>query len=295
MRKLIYAALLLVSHTSIAQTAIEKPKIIYDLCTKDSLTIEPFSQWFKPGYENYNPNKSTVAELKKQKLNDITIEAFFGSWCGDSKRELPRFLQILNTISFPEKKLTIIGVGNGDSLYKQSPSHQEKGKSIFRVPTFIVYKNGIEINRITEYPVLSLEKDLLQILSDQPYIPNYHSFNFINNWLTDGTFKDENISTKSLSGQLASVVKNEGELNSLGYLLLKQGSKVEASKIFQINYYLFPESANVISSLGEGYYENNDMKRAVHFLEISLEQNKDPKAVQGILSILYKAKEKEKS
>lgn len=295
MRKLIYAALLLVSYSSIAQTATEKPKIIYDLCTKDSLTIEPFSEWFKLGYDNYKPNETTVAELKKQKLNDITIEVFFGSWCGDSKREMPKFLQILNTISFPEKKLAIIGVGGSDSLYKQSPSHQEKDKGIFRVPTFIVYKNGVEINRITEYPVVSLEKDLLQILSNQPYTPNYQSFNFINKWLNDGSFKDENISTRSLSGQLAPIVKNENELNSLAYLLLKQGRKEEAAKVFQINYYLFPESANVISSLGEGYYENNDMKRAVHFLEISLEQNKDPKAVQGILSILYKAKEKEKS
>ncbi|MBP8114644.1 MAG: hypothetical protein KAY50_04750 [Chitinophagaceae bacterium] len=89
---------------------------------------------------------------------------------------MPRFLQVLNSISFSEKKLTIIGVGSGDTLYKQSPSHQEKDKGIIRVPTFIVYKNGVEVNRITEYPVLSLEKDLLQILTNQSYTPNYHSF-----------------------------------------------------------------------------------------------------------------------
>lgn len=295
MRKLIYAALLLVSHSAIAQTATQKPMMILDKCTIDSLTVEPYSQWFNAGYESYKPNEATLAELKKQKMNDITIEAFFGSWCGDSKRELPRFLQILNTISFPEKRLTLIGVGSGDSLYKQSPSHQEKGKGIFRVPTFIVYKNGVEINRITEYPVQSLEKDLLQILSNLPYTPNYHSFRFINKWLTDGTFLDDNISTRSLATQLTPVVRNEHELNSLGYVLLKQDMKLEASKVFQANYYLYPESANVISSLGEGYYENNDMPRAIHFLEMSLEQNRDPKSVKGILSILYKAKEKEKS
>lgn len=175
MHKLIYAALLLVSYTTVAQTATEKPGIILDECTMDSFYNPPFSEWFKPGYESYKPNETTVADLKKLKLNDITIEIFFGSWCGDSKRELPRFLQLLHAISFPENKLTMIGVGNGDSLYKQSPSHQEKGKGIFRVPTFIVYKNGVEMNRITEYPVLSLEKDLMQILSNQPYTPNYHS------------------------------------------------------------------------------------------------------------------------
>lgn len=283
------------SCTAGAQTAVKKPAILYGQCTKDSLFSKPFDEWFKPGYSNYKPNISTVIALKAQKLNDITIEIFFGSWCGDSKRELPGFLQVLNTISFPEKNLTIIGVGNSDSLTKQSPQQQEAGKGIFRVPTFIVYKNGVEINRINEYPVLSLEKDLLQILTNQPYTPNYPSFALINHWLKDGTLQDSNISTRSLSGQLAAVVKNENELNSLGYLLLKQGKKEDASKIFQVNYYLFPESANVISSLGEGYYENNDMRRAVFFLEKSLELNKDPKAVAGILSILYKAKEKEKS
>ncbi|MGB4845700.1 MAG: hypothetical protein WBP16_14635 [Ferruginibacter sp.] len=295
MRKLIFILIVFISCTAAAQTEVKKSVILYGQCTKDSLYSEPFGQWFKSGYNNYKPNIGTVTALKAQKLNNITIEIFFGSWCGDSKRELPGFLQVLNTISFPEKKLTIIGVGNSDSLTKQSPQHQETGKGIFRVPTFIVYKNGVEINRINEYPVLSLEKDLLQILTNQPYTPNYPSFALINNWLKDGTLQDSNISTRSLSGQLAAVVKNENELNSLGYLLLKQGKKENASKIFQLNYYLFPESANVISSLGEGYYENNDMRRAVFFLEKSLELNKDPKAVAGILSILYKAKEKKKS
>ena len=105
----------------------------------------------------------------------------------------------------------------------------------------------------------------------------------------------QNISTRSLAGQLTFLTNNENELNSLGYLLLAQGKKEEASKVFQINYYLFPESVNVMSSLGEGYYENNDIRRAIFFLEKSLKLNKDPEAVEGILSILYKAKDKDKS
>ncbi len=121
------------------------------------------------------------------------------------------------------------------------------------------------------------------------------SFSLINKWLNDGTLNDANISTRSLAGQLTFLTNNENELNSLGYLLLAQGKKEEASKVFQINYYLFPESVNVMSSLGEGYYENNDIRRAIFFLEKSLKLNKDPEAVEGILSILYKAKDKDKS
>jgi len=57
---------------------------------------------------------------------------------------------------------------------------------------------------------------------------------------------------------------------------------------------LYPESANVISSLGEGYYENNDFKKAISFLEKALEINKKPDDIKDILEILYKTKKKEK-
>jgi len=196
----------------------------------------------------------------------------------------------MNNIIFPADKIKIITVGDSDSLYKQSPQHEEKGLGIFRVPTFIIYKNGVEVNRINEYPVNSLEKDLLIIISNQTYTPNYHSFLLINKWLNDGTLLDENISSRSLAGQLKPLVNNENEINSLAYLLLKQPKEKEALKLFQANYNLYPESVNIISSLGEGYLKNKDTKNAVLYLEWSLEQNKDPKMVKEILPLLYEAK-----
>lgn len=280
--------------TVVAQTAFEKPRILYGTCTKDSLAVEPFGKWFTLNYDGYQPNATTIAALKKQNLDNITIKVFFGSWCGDSKRELPRFLKLLSAISFPDKKIQLIGVGSGDSLVKQSPQHEEAGLGIFRVPTFIIYKNGVETNRINEFPAFSLEKDLLSILNNQPYTPNYRSFAAVARWLTDGTLLDENINIAGLAKQLKLLVNDEHELNSLGYLLLKQGQKKEALKIFQINYNLFPESANIVSSLGEGHYETGDVKRAIAALEKALELNKNPLEVKGILEILYKAKEKEK-
>ena len=108
---------------------------------------------------------------------------------------MPRFLKLLSSISFPENKIQLIGVGTGDSLVKQSPRHEEAGLGIFRVPVFIIYKNGVEMNRINEFPVFTLEKDLMSILKNQPYTPNYHSFAAVNRWLSDGTIIDENIST----------------------------------------------------------------------------------------------------
>lgn len=282
------------SSVAIAQTSADKPKILYGACTKDSLTIEPFGKWFNANYDSYQPNATTITTLKKQSFDNISIKVFFGTWCGDSKREVPRFLKLLSAISFPDKKVQLIALGGSDSLVKQSPQHEEAGLGIFRVPTFIIYRNGTEINRINEFPVFSLEKDLLGILTNQPYSPNYHSFSPILRWLHDGSLSDDNISTRGLAEQLRFLTASEHELNSLGYLLLKQGSKKEALRIFQVNYNLFPESGNVASSLGEGYLETGDYKKAVPILERSLELNKDPKEIKGILEILYKAKEKEK-
>ena len=192
--------------------------------------------------------------------------------------------------AFLQKNLQIIGLGSGDSLLKQSPRHEEEGKGIFRVPTVIVYRNGIEVNRINEFPALSLEHDLYAILSGQTYTANYKSFATIKTWLADGTLLNKNNSTRGLALQLRPLADNENELNSLAYLLLKQGRKEEALKIFQVNYYLYPESANVMSSLGEGYCKTGDMKNAVALLERSLEINKDPKLVKEILAVLYEAK-----
>jgi predicted Zn-dependent protease len=82
----------------------------------------------------------------------------------------------------------------------------------------------------------------------------------------------------------------ESELNSLGYLLLKHNRAAEALRLFQVNATLYPESANVISSLGEGYLKNGDSKNAIIQLERSLELNKEPQLIKEILQLLYEAK-----
>lgn len=294
MNKLFISFCLLFPAITMAQTTTEGPNIIYGICSKDNLSADPFGKWFISGYNDYTPNTAITEQLKKQSIDKISIEIFFGTWCGDSKREVPRFLKLLHNISFPEKKVTLIGLGNGDSLYKQSPRHEEAGKGIFRVPTFIIYRNGIEINRINEFPIFSLERDLLTIISNGQYSPNYHSFALVMQWLAEDILLDDNISTAGLAQQLRLLVKNEYELNSLGYLLLNHDKKKEALRVFQINYFLYPESANVISSLGEGYYETNDFKKAISFLEKALEINKKLDDIKGILEILYKTKQKEK-
>jgi thiol-disulfide isomerase/thioredoxin len=281
--------LLFVSAISNAQTT-DKPKILYGVCTKTDLEAAPFDTWFKKNYQDYTPNAATVTTIKKEAIKDVTIKVFFGTWCGDSKREVPHFMKLLDAADFPSSKVMLIATGASDSLYKQSPQHEESGSGIYKVPAFIFYRNGKEINRIVEFPALSLEKDMLAIVQGRSYTPNYASLLTLDKWLADGILLDSNISIRSLAMQVKPLVNTEHELNGLGYVLLAQKKMKEAIAVFQINYFLYPQSANVASSLGEGYYVIGDAKNAVYYLENALGKNTDPKALRGILDVLYKAK-----
>lgn len=290
MRKLLLSCCAVFSTVVItAQTNTSKPEILYGAVQKVDLQKPPYNKWFDSIYAAYDPSPVVISNINKQQLKDIRIEIFFGTWCGDSRREVPKFLKIMDQLGVAASKISLIATGS-DSLYKQSPQHEEAGKGIFRVPVFIIYRNGAEINRINEFPVTSLENDMAAILADQSYSPNYRSFTLVKNWLQDGSLLDKNTSLRGLALQLKYLVAGERELNSLGYVLLEQGKKAEALKIFQVNAILYPESANVLSSLGEGYYENADHQNAVVTMERALELNKEPQLVKEILKVLYKAK-----
>lgn len=141
-------------------------------CTRDALEKIPFSDWYKRNYDAYKTDDAAVSDLELL-LKDKTITIFLGTWCGDSKREVPRMMKILDAAVFPEKKMQLIMVSNHADMYKQSPQHEETGKNIIRVPTFIFYENGIEIGRIIESPITTLEKDMLKVLRKEEYKPKY--------------------------------------------------------------------------------------------------------------------------
>lgn len=289
MKKMILVAVIAIGNLFISHSQ-NNAAILYGAIQKSQLAGAPYSEWYSTTYDSYAPDSLLLFSLRKLNTKDVTVAIFMGTWCGDSRREVPRFMRLMHDLSFPEKSISIIGLGGSDSLYKQAPAHDEAGKGIFRVPVFIVYKNGVEINRINEFPVYSLEKDLYSILSGQSYSPNYKGFSLVRTWLADGTLLNKNNNTRGLAMQLRTLVSSERELNSLGYLLLGQGRKEEALRIFQINASLYPESVNILSSLGEGYLKTGDTKNAVLNLERALELNKDPQLLRPVLKLLYEAK-----
>ena len=129
--------------------------------TRDQLLRPPHGEWFLKGYEEYQFNTEAVNKLNSISKDNLSIKIVMGTWCPDSRREVPRFMRILDLWKFPPDKLTFIGVDES----KLSPVGEYESLNIQRVPTFIFYKNNIEAGRIIEVPQTSLEQDMVNILT----------------------------------------------------------------------------------------------------------------------------------
>jgi thiol-disulfide isomerase/thioredoxin len=121
----------------------------------------PHSEWFLKGFDTYQPVQEVIGKLTQLNKDELSIKIVMGTWCPDSRREVPRFMKILNLWQFPSEKVVLIGVDNT----KQAPVGGYDTLGIERVPTFIILKNKIETGRIIENPVTSLEQDMLNILT----------------------------------------------------------------------------------------------------------------------------------
>lgn len=129
--------------------------------TRRMMTSPPHSEWFQKEYDNYKFDEAVVNKLTEALKEGLSIKIVMGSWCPDSRREVPRFMRILDYWKFPAENLIYIGVD--DSKYSPIGDYSKLG--IERVPTFIFYKNNVEAGRIIEVPVTSLEQDMVDILT----------------------------------------------------------------------------------------------------------------------------------
>jgi thiol-disulfide isomerase/thioredoxin len=125
------------------------------------LAREPYSEWYLKGFNDYLPNSESFNKLLDKDKTGLTIKIVMGTWCPDSRREVPRLMKVLDIWQFPSEKIIIIGVDNA----KHSPVGEYVNLDIQRVPTIIIYKNNIEAGRIIENPTTSLEQDLVNILT----------------------------------------------------------------------------------------------------------------------------------
>jgi len=92
------------------------------------------------------------------------VLCILGTWCDDSRREVPRMLTILQAMGLKPESFSLIGVARA----KRSPGGEAAEHNVSLVPTFIIYRSGVEIGRIIEKPSVTLEHDLLAMLRGEP-------------------------------------------------------------------------------------------------------------------------------
>ena len=164
--KKLFLLLMILSAVNFAQ---EKNKLVIDeksgkpmligLCDRIAFADSNFSWWFNSEYDNYTPDSVTVMKLSKQ-INEVNITIVMGTWCSDSRREVPRFFKIMDLLNYDQNNLTLICVDRN----KTAPAGEVEKLDIKLVPTLIFYKNDLEIGRIMETPKETLEKDLALIV-----------------------------------------------------------------------------------------------------------------------------------
>ena len=136
---------------------------------KDYLFNSKNTKWFPKNYDLYKSD-IFLSENNFDNIDNFIIELYMGVTCHDSEREIPRLIKILDEINFPDNQLNIFLLKRD----KTSDYEYEKGKNITNTPTIIFYKDSIEINRIVEFPIETLERDIYKIINEIEYKNAYY-------------------------------------------------------------------------------------------------------------------------
>ena len=148
-----------------------QPKLVYEdgyhfgHLNKSIIQEHDAYTWFSKQYDKYQP---MLEKIDTNALNETDIVVFMGTWCHDSKREVPRMLRILDSAGVGTEQISLIGVDTN----KAEPKGREKLYNLRNTPTLILLKNGKEVGRIIERPNVSLEADLIGLTtkSSEPVV-----------------------------------------------------------------------------------------------------------------------------
>ena len=146
-----------------------KPMLLGAIAIEE-LQQEPFAEWYQMESDGYEVDTELTNAISDPR--QYTYQVFLGTWCGDSRREVPRMEKIFSEMGIDMSNVLIVTLDRD----KISPNGEQEGKDIRYVPTLIVNKDNQEIGRIVESPsseTATLESDLFEISLGIPPVPNY--------------------------------------------------------------------------------------------------------------------------
>ncbi|MEC7960148.1 MAG: thioredoxin family protein [Pseudomonadota bacterium] len=96
---------------------------------------------------------------------DLKVKILFGTWCHDSEREVPRMLKLLAASGVKEDNISLISL----DIRKEEPEGRAKALDVRFTPTFIFFSDDVELGRIIERPVESLQADIAEMVGLSGY------------------------------------------------------------------------------------------------------------------------------
>ena len=94
---------------------------------QNDLKAEPYSVWYNEVYDKYELDTETIKMIDKYYSDDIKIKIYLGTWCGDSKREVSRFLKIMAHSKIKLENIELICLDARSETYKQGPNGEGSG------------------------------------------------------------------------------------------------------------------------------------------------------------------------
>jgi len=146
-----------------AQVETDKGPVLVGEVTRED--VVKFAPAWQDSARAYQPDSSAVAILAAVD-KPVRIKVIFGTWCSDSRREVPRFWKVLDSAHNPNLQPELIAVGRkSDAAAEQKladlglPKDFRTQYNLTGVPTFIFSQDGSELGRIVESPAGTLEGD----------------------------------------------------------------------------------------------------------------------------------------
>lgn len=166
--------LVLFSHSAISQevnTIVKDPKTGNEMIVGEVTRAElvQLSTWsseeykFTDEYNIYIPDTTFINYIKKHNTELPDVFIVLGTWCGDSKDQIPHFFKIMDLAGYPTDKIFMVAVDRD----KMGGSYCLVDFNITLVPTFIFTRDGEEIGRIIETPLTTIEEDIVNIIKEK--------------------------------------------------------------------------------------------------------------------------------
>jgi hypothetical protein len=144
-------------NTQATENAVEQAGPIVGVTTAEKIVASD-SEW-KNIADEWSPEAAAVETISG--ASDVTIDVYLGTWCGDSRREVSRWIGATQDMS-GGPTVRYIGVDR-----TMAAGDVPIPETLTNVPTFYVSRGDTSLGRVVETAVKPIEVDIADLISGE--------------------------------------------------------------------------------------------------------------------------------